>query len=98
MIKIFGTALSLASLNIFANAFFMVNDAMAGKFLVEKLCISRHASSCGSESSAIVTHETNIVEPSKDLIAQARKYNTNFGLIWFDYEKLNVANYLNEMY
>lgn len=98
MIKIIGILLSLASLNTFANEFFMRADAVAGKALVEKHCISCHASSYGGDGSAIYTREYNKVKTSKGLIAQVRNCNTMLGLSWFDNEELNVASYLNKMY
>ena len=73
-------------------------DAVAGKMLVEKNCISCHASSFGDDGSAIYTREFRKVNTSKALVAQVRNCNTNLGLKWFEDEELNVAKYLNNTY
>ena len=86
------------SIHASANALFAKADAAAGKALHEKNCISCHASSYGSDGSAIYTREYNKVKTSKGLIAQVRNCNTNIGLKWFEDEELNVAAYLNQTY
>ena len=73
-------------------------DAIAGKVLVEKNCISCHAASFGGDGSAIYTREYHKVQTSKGLLAQVRNCNTNIGLKWFEDEELNVATYLNNTY
>jgi hypothetical protein len=73
-------------------------NTAAGKALVEKNCISCHASSYGGDGSAIYTREHNIVKTSKGLAAQVRNCNTMLGLKWFEDEELNVASYLNKTY
>jgi hypothetical protein len=73
-------------------------DAMAGKILVEKNCISCHATSFGGDGSAIYTREFRKVKTSKGLVAQVRNCNTNLDLKWFEDEELNVAKYLNKTY
>lgn len=73
-------------------------DADAGKVLVEKNCISCHASSFGGDGSGIYTREYRKVKTSKGLIAQIRNCNTMLGLKWFEDEELNVASYLNKTY
>ena len=73
-------------------------DAKAGKALVEKHCISCHASSFGGDGSAIYTREFRKVNNSKALVAQVRNCNTMLGLKWFEDEELNVAKYLNQSY
>lgn len=73
-------------------------DAAKGKMLVEKHCISCHASSFGGDGSGIYTREDRIVKTSKGLVQQIRNCNTNLGLQWFDDDELNVARYLNERY
>lgn len=73
-------------------------DAHAGKALVEKHCISCHASSFGGDGSAIYTREFRKVNTAKSLISQVRNCNTNLGLKWFEDEELNVAKYLNVTY
>lgn len=77
----------------FANA-----DAKAGQALVEKNCISCHASSYGGDGSGIYTREPRKVNSSKGLVAQIRNCNTMLGLKWFEDEELNVAAYLNQKY
>jgi hypothetical protein len=73
-------------------------DTAAGKALVEKNCISCHASSYGGDGSAIYTRDHRKVNTSKGLVAQVRNCNTMLGLKWFEDEELNVANYLNKNY
>lgn len=84
-----GTALA----EPFANA-----DASAGKVLVEKHCISCHASSFGGDGSGIYTRDYRKVKSSKGLVAQIRNCNTMLGMKWFEDEELNVAKYLNQSY
>ena len=86
-------ASNLASADPFANA-----DAEAGKALVEKNCISCHASSFGGDGSGIYTREYRKVKTSKGLVAQIRNCNTMLGLKWFEDQELNVASYLNKTY
>lgn len=73
-------------------------DAAAGKALVEKHCISCHASSFGGDGSAIYTRDYRKVKTSKGLVAQVRNCNTMLGLKWFEDEELNVSKYLNQTY
>lgn len=77
---------------------FKATDANAGKALVEKNCISCHASSFGGDGSAIYTRDYRKVKTSKGLVAQIRNCNTMLGLKWFEDEELNVAKYLNQNY
>jgi mono/diheme cytochrome c family protein len=73
-------------------------DVTAGHRLLEKNCISCHASSYGGDGSAIYTREYRKVKTSKGLLAQVRNCNTMLGLKWFEDEELNVAGYLNNTY
>ena len=77
---------------------FKAADANAGKALVEKNCISCHASSFGGDGSAIYTRDYRKVKTAKGLVAQIRNCNTMLGLKWFEDEELNVAKYLNQNY
>ncbi len=77
---------------------FSAADASAGKVLVEKHCISCHASSFGGDGSGIYTREYRKVKTSKGLVAQIRNCNTMLDLKWFEDEELNVAKYLNQTY
>ncbi len=77
---------------------FKAADANAGKALVEKNCISCHASSFGGDGSAIYTRDYRKVKSSKGLVAQIRNCNTMLDLKWFEDEELNVAKYLNQNY
>ncbi len=86
------------SLSTNANDLFSKADAVSGKSLHEKNCISCHASSFGGDGSAIYTREYNKIKTSKGLITQVRNCNTMLGLKWFDEEELNVAAYLNQTY
>jgi len=88
---------------LFANSYalaepFKAADANAGKALVEKHCISCHASSFGGDGSGIYTRDYRKVKTSKGLVAQVRNCNTMLGLKWFEDEELNVAKYLNQNY
>lgn len=91
-------ALLLCCFHTQANEFFVKADVNAGKALVEKHCISCHASSFGGDGSAIYTRENTLVKSSKGLLAQVRNCNTMIGLKWFDDEELNAAGYLNLNY
>jgi len=77
---------------------FKAADANAGKALVEKNCISCHASSFGGDGSAIYTRDYRKVKSVKGLVAQIRNCNTMLDLKWFEDEELNVAKYLNQTY
>lgn len=90
--------LCLLCVNASANELFAKADVAAGKVLVDKNCISCHASSFGGDGSAIYTREYAKVKTSKGLLAQVRACNTNIGLKWFEDEELNVAAYLNQTY
>lgn len=77
---------------------FVGADAKAGQALVEKNCISCHASSYGGDGSGIYTRDPRKVNSAKGLVAQIRNCNTMLGLKWFEDEELNVAAYLNQKY
>ncbi|MFW5432116.1 MAG: c-type cytochrome [Methylophilaceae bacterium] len=91
-------ALGLISVNAVANDFFAKADVEAGKALVEKSCISCHASSYGGDGSEIYTRAFRKVESSKALLAQVRACNTNLDLKWFEEDELNASAYLNKAY
>lgn len=92
-------AAALLCLTASANANpFADGDASLGKQMVQKHCISCHASSFGGDGSGIYTREDRIVKTAKGLIQQVRNCNTNLGLKWFDDEELHVAAYLNQTY
>ena len=73
-------------------------DPSAGKALVQKNCISCHASSFGGDGSSIYTRENRIVKTSRGLKAQIRNCNTMLGLKWFEDEEQHVSSYLNQNY
>lgn len=77
---------------------FAAGDPGIGKQMVEKNCISCHASSFGGDGSGIYTREDRIIKTPKGLIQQVRNCNTNLGLKWFEDEELHVAAYLNQTY
>lgn len=77
---------------------FAGGDPGIGKQMVEKNCISCHASSFGGDGSAIYTRENRIVKTPKGLIQQVRNCNTNLGLKWFEDEERHVAAYLNQAF
>lgn len=74
------------------------SDPAIGKAMVQKHCISCHASSFGGDGSAIYTRENRLVKTSRGLKAQVRNCNTMIGLKWFEDEELQVASYLNQAY
>jgi cytochrome c2 len=73
-------------------------DASIGQALVEKHCISCHASSYGGDGSGIYTREDRKVKDGSSLVQQIRNCNTNLGLQWFEDEEFHVARYLNNTY
>lgn len=98
MKKLWITSLLLA---IFSQAWaepFQEGDPKIGKAMIEKNCISCHASQYGGDGSGIYTREYRKVKTSAGLIAQIRNCNTNLGLKWFEDEELHVASYLNKTY
>jgi hypothetical protein len=90
--------LSIANIGFTAPAVFKNADPKAGKVLVEKHCISCHASSYGGDGSGIYTQAFPKVETTNALITQVRACNTNLGLQWFEDEELNTAAFLNQAY
>lgn len=96
--KFISLLLCVASFNANANELFAKADAVAGKALADKNCVSCHASSYGGDGSVIYTREYRKVNTSKGLVAQVRNCNTNLGLKWFEDEELNVAAHLNQTY
>ena len=93
------TVFALAVTPLAAHAdLFAGGDAKIGKQMVEKHCISCHASSFGGDGSAIYTREDRKVKTAKGLVQQIRNCNTNLGLKWFEDEELHVAAYLNQTY
>ncbi len=73
-------------------------NAQTGKLLVEKNCVSCHASSFGGDGSGIYLRDDRIVKTSSGLLTQVRNCNTMIGLKWFEDDELNVARYLNDNY
>lgn len=98
MMKRLLSACLLFSSTVVTAAPFADADPAAGKLLVDKNCVSCHASSYGGDGSAIYTRENRKVKTPKGLIAQIRNCNTMLGLKWFEDEELNVASYLNNTY
>jgi len=89
---------SMITTTAIANDFFANADIAAGQQLVEKNCISCHASSYGGDGSEIYTRPFHKVESSKALLAQVRACNTNLNLQWFEEDEFNAAAYLNKAY
>jgi len=98
MTKALAILLCFYNLHAVANDMFAKADVAAGKALLEKNCISCHASSFGGDGSGIYTREFPKVKTSKSLVAQVRSCNTMLGLKWFEDEEFNVAAYLNLTY
>lgn len=91
-------AFSMASSIVLASDFFAEADVNAGKSLVEKNCISCHASSYGGDGSEIYTRAFHKVESPTELLTQVRACNTNLDLKWFEEDELNASAYLNKAY
>lgn len=95
-------AIGLASLGLFSTTGhadpFAHGNANIGKALVEKHCISCHASSFGGDGSGIYTRDDRKVSDGSALVQQIRNCNTNLGLQWFEDEEIHVARYLNNTY
>lgn len=87
----------LMTSQVFAQSFKNA-DAIAGKSLVEKNCVSCHASRFGGDGSSIYTREYRKVKTAQGLMAQVRNCNTMLDLKLFEDEELNVAAYLNKTY
>lgn len=98
MYKLLFLYLSIIATNASASDFFADADISAGKALVEKNCISCHASSYGGDGSEIYTRPFRKVDSAKALVTQVRVCNTNLNLQWFDEEEFNAAAYLNKQY
>ena len=90
--------LLLCTLHTHAAELFKNADLKAGKGLVEKHCISCHASSYGGDGSEIYTREFRKVSTATGLLTQVRQCSTMLNLKWFDEEELNAAAYLNDAY
>jgi len=91
-------ALSTLSIHATANDFFADADVEAGKALVDKNCISCHASSYGGDGSEIYTRAFHKVESPQALLTQVRACNTNLDLKWFEEDERNASAYLNKAY
>jgi mono/diheme cytochrome c family protein len=98
MAKILILLTYVLSFSASANEMFAKADLKAGKVLIEKNCISCHASSYGGNGSEIYTREFHKVKTPKELVAQVRTCSTNLDIKWFDDEEINAAAYLNHMY
>ncbi|MDX1914447.1 MAG: cytochrome c [Methylophilus sp.] len=81
-----------------ANELFKKADITRGKALVEKNCISCHASSFGGNGSEIYTREFRKIKSASGLITQVRNCSTMLDLKWFEEDEINVAAYLNQTY
>lgn len=90
--------LALFSINSDANELFHNADLNAGKQLLNKHCISCHASSFGGDGSEIYTRELRKIKTPSGLVAQVRNCNTMLNLKWFEEDEVNVAGYLNQQY
>jgi cytochrome c553 len=88
----------VVSFHVEANELFAQADVNAGKALVEKHCISCHASSYGGDGSEIYTRAFPKVVSKAGLVAQVRACNTHLGLKWFEEDELNASAYLNQQY
>ncbi len=98
MKKILISICCLFCINSYANELFKNADLAVGKALVEKNCVSCHASSYGGDGSEIYKRPFRKVESSQGLINQVRACNTNLNQKWFDDEELDASAYLNKMY
>jgi hypothetical protein len=88
----------LMSFSVNANDIFKKADLSLGKKLVDKNCISCHASSFGGDGSEIYTRELRKVNTSSALLTQVRNCSTMLDLKWFEEDEINAAGYLNKTY
>lgn len=97
---IFLFSLVLFSISIAQAEPFAEGNAKIGKSMVEKHCISCHATRFddNGDGSSIYTRPDRKVKSSAALLTQLRACNTNLGLKWFEDEELHVARYLNQTY
>lgn len=90
-----------ASVSTFAGATVMVSpqlDPMAGKALLEKSCMSCHASMFHGDATRIYTRPDRKVKSLQQLNAQVRACSANANAGWFPEDEANVAAYLNQKY
>ncbi len=88
----------VVSTQVTAGGFFEEADLKDGQKLVEKNCVSCHASNYGGDGTKIYTRETHKVKSPEALVSQVRNCSTNLSLRWFDEEEFNAAAYLNKHY
>ncbi len=79
---------------------FSTADTALGKQLVEKQCISCHATRFddNGDGASIYLRKDRKVHNASALLTQVRACNTNLNLQWFDDDEINVARYLNQSY
>lgn len=82
----------------YSHELFVHADMSAGKVLLEKNCISCHASSYGGDGSEIYTRPFRKISTASGLLTQVRQCSTSLNLKWFDEDEQNVAAYLNYTY
>jgi mono/diheme cytochrome c family protein len=73
-------------------------DPKQGKALVDKSCVSCHASMYGGDGSKIYTRPDHKVKTPQQLAARVSGCNANTGAGWFPEEEAHVAAYLNQQY
>jgi mono/diheme cytochrome c family protein len=91
--------LCAASMTLSASAMaFDKGDPKVGKALVDKSCLSCHASMYGGDGSKIYTRPDHKVKTPQQLAARISGCNANTGAGWFPEEEAHVAAYLNQQY
>ncbi len=87
---------SISSASLAAS--FDKGDPKIGKTLVDKSCLSCHASMYGGDASKIYTRADHKVKTPQQLVARISACNANTGTGWFPEDEMHVAAYLNQQY
>ncbi|HUW28769.1 MAG TPA: cytochrome c [Sulfuriferula sp.] len=90
-------ALLLAAAPLYA-APFDKGDPKIGKMLVDKSCVSCHASMVGGDGSKIYTRADRKVKNAQQLAARVAACNANTGANWLPQDEMHVEAYLNQQY
>ncbi|MGO9443611.1 MAG: c-type cytochrome [Thiobacillaceae bacterium] len=73
-------------------------DIQRGQALVEKNCVSCHASMYGGDGSEIYLRPNRMVKNYAQLASRVAVCNANTGVGWFPDEEADVVAYLNQKY
>ena len=73
-------------------------DPARGKALVEKSCVTCHATLFGGDASKMYLRPDRKVKDAAQLVARVKTCNVNTGAGWNAADELNAAAYLNQTY